>query len=78
MSLEVVANYPAIAYTDLLVDGVAVNGGKYSQYICAMWSAVNGVCLGNPDGGVVNLSYTKVDYPRLLRDVLYILEIGIL
>ena len=66
MTLETVARTPAIANTDLLVDGASVGMGKYSQYICAMWASESGICLGTPDGGLINLTFDKIEYPRAL------------
>ena len=66
MSLETVANYPAVAYTDTLINGASVLAGKYSPYICAVWTSVEGICLGTQDGNMINLTMDKLTYPRSL------------
>lgn len=67
MSLETVANYPAIAHTDLLVDGVSVNMGQFDKQICAMWTSVEGICLGTGNGEMINLTFDKIEYPKAIE-----------
>lgn len=65
MQLVKVSNYGAIIGTDVTVDGIAVNNGKYSSLLMPMWTTNQGICLGLQGGQVANLTYDRLTYPRV-------------
>jgi len=82
--LVMVANYPALEWTVAidLVEGLEI--GLPEPGMCALWTSLEGACMGTPGGTVINLNKKKVIYPEqgswgagMLRGYNYIHNIGV-
>ena len=56
-----VSDYPAIKGTDTKVEGSLVEDGITGRL--PVWVSKSGICLGLPDGGIINLTEKKLVYP---------------
>ncbi len=63
--LQKVATYPAIRGTDVDVD-VSKVGGLGLRGVGVMWASSEGICLGTPEGEFINLTESRLTYPRSL------------
>lgn len=66
MDLHTVAESPAIAGTAAKLDLVQFGDGSMSG-TGAIWTSTNGICVGTPDGQVLNLTQSRITYPKALR-----------
>jgi hypothetical protein len=57
------ADYAAINGTDAEVDLSKIGGGEMNG-IGVIWTATNGICIGTPDGLLMNLTQRKFSYPK--------------
>lgn len=60
---HIVAHYPAIPFTDVEVDGIAVSAGQFTPLPAQMFTTTQGICMGTADGKIVNLTYDTLLYP---------------
>jgi len=62
MLLNQVANYPAIEGTEAAIDLSRIGAGEMFG-TGAIWTSTRGLCLGLPDGTMLNLTEKKFDLP---------------
>ena len=61
---SVVVEYPAHEWSCANARILAADVGLDMQGHCSVWSSPRGICLGTPNGTVINLTESRVDYPR--------------
>ena len=73
-----VTNYPAIEGTLCMIEGENIGSGDiFSGYI-PVFTTTKGICIGGPEGQLLNISRNKISYPRarygaaLIKDNNYI------
>jgi len=58
-----VANYPAIEGTDTVINGSSLlTDNKFVGKI-GIWTSTKGICIGLPDGTMINLTESKLNFP---------------
>lgn len=66
-TLASLAGYPAIEGTDVEVDGIALEGGKYGMQPMQMFTTTKGICAVSSEGQFVNLTHQTIEYPKSNR-----------
>jgi hypothetical protein len=61
-----VADYPAVEWTDANVPLEKIGSGEVKG-IGAIWTSTEGICVGLPQGQMLNLSLKKIKYPNSRR-----------
>lgn len=66
-SLEIVAEYPAIEWSEAKETIKSTDIGLENLAIgeCAVWMSKKGVCIGLPDGKMINVTRNKIVYPQM-------------
>lgn len=59
--------YPAVEWTDTHVPLETMLVFQGIAQVGAMWTSTEGICVGLPDGQVMNLTKAKVSFPTALR-----------